>query len=128
MASAYPPETRYREHKDWFPDEVSNDREITLLLYLNPDWNDDDGGCLAIHDMDDAVHAIAPKPGRLVVFLSRLLKHEIRVNTAERRRVTLQLWLDRAKPNFTFVEQKTFLDDLEDPLAFAPDDDDDLGA
>ena len=121
MAAAYPPGTKYREHLDWFADELSNNREVTLLLYVNPGWTDADGGHLSLERPDKTRAEVAPLDGRLVVFLSRLVKHEIRPNAGRTHRITLQLWLDRAD-DAGFVEARTFLDDLEDPLAFAPDD------
>jgi hypothetical protein len=119
MAAAYPPGVSYRSHYDWFADELSNDREVTLLLYANPGWTEADGGALSVEKPGGARVEISPVAGRLVVFLSRLVKHEIRPNAGKRRRLTVQLWLDRAPA--TFTEAKTFLDDLEDPLAFDPD-------
>ncbi|KAH8062433.1 N-methylnicotinate transmembrane transporter [Aureococcus anophagefferens] len=48
QCARYPPGAPgYRAHRDWYPTEHGNDREVTLLLYLNEHWTDDDGGALS---------------------------------------------------------------------------------
>lgn len=120
MVASYPPGTAYREHVDWFPDEAANDREVTLLLYANPDYEAGDGGDLSLARPDGSRTEIAPLPGRLVVFLSRLVTHEIRANAGDSRRVAIQLWLDRAEAGFAFEEDAAFLENAGDPFDFAP--------
>lgn len=55
-------------------------REITLILYLNPQWDDQDGGelcmyCLADHTRE--TQRILPKHDRLVMFRSGRIPHAV---------------------------------------------------
>ena len=87
---------RYKSHLDWFDDEGGNHREVTCLLYLQPpDWLE--GGALSMKPPGggDAVE-IAPVAGRLVLFFARLVEHEITPAAGPRRRLALQMWLDRS--------------------------------
>lgn len=68
-------------------------RRITLILYLTPDRQPDDGGelCLFRPDEPDVeLMRIAPERGRLVVFRSELLPHA--VMPAHRPRWSLTGW------------------------------------
>ena len=68
---------------------MGNDREVTAILYLNPpDWDAQrDGGCLRCYvgaAPDDEAGAtaremvdVSPEGGRLVMFRSRDLLHEV---------------------------------------------------
>ena len=39
MVACYPPGgPMYAKHKDWYPYETSNNRELTVLLYVNDAW------------------------------------------------------------------------------------------
>lgn len=91
---------------------VNNARYLTMVLYLNgPGWLAGDGGCLRCHlsgcDDKDACDEgcrgapgtchmdIPPLGGRLAVFFSRDLLHEVR--PAWRRRWALTLWVEDAR-------------------------------
>lgn len=55
-------------------------RQITLILYLNPQWGDQDGGelcmvCLADHTKE--IQRIRPRHDRLVLFRSGLIPHAV---------------------------------------------------
>lgn len=43
-------------------------RRINVLVYLNPDWTEQDGGYLSLYRGDTAVRSIVPAFGRVVVF------------------------------------------------------------
>ena len=62
---------------------------------LPPDWLE--GGALSMKPPGggDAVE-IAPVAGRLVLFFARLVEHEITPAAGPRRRLALQMWLDRS--------------------------------
>ena len=91
-------------HKDWYDDEFGNDKEVTCLLYLQADdW--DGGGALALTPPNGGPPVeVAPRGGRLVVFLSRLVEHEIRAATGPRSRFALQLWLNRVDEGTAFED------------------------
>lgn len=63
-------------------------RRLTAILYLNPDWVPSDGGQLQIFLEDGSTRTIAPKGGRLVVFLSDVLEHAVLPSHATRYAAT----------------------------------------
>ena len=87
----------------WLSDSEQCDREITGILYLNEhDWDPErDGGilrCFVGANADDTTGStasrvldIVPAGGRLVLFDSRALLHEVR--PSYRRRAALSVWL-----------------------------------
>ncbi|MBA3696566.1 MAG: 2OG-Fe(II) oxygenase [Methylotenera sp.] len=91
----YPAGAAYKKHIDRF--KSINDgkplRQISAVLYLNPDWHDDDGGHLRLYmngDSDSEYLDILPIGSRLVVFLSDTFYHE--VLPASRDRMSLTAW------------------------------------
>lgn len=72
---------RYVRHLDAYRGAAT--RRLTVLLYLNPDWTEAQGGCLRLYpDRPQAPPLphldVAPLGGRLLVFQSRRLEHEVR--------------------------------------------------
>jgi SM-20-related protein len=89
--SWYPPGAAYQRHIDRHRD--SDARMVSSVLYLNDDWPEDAGGALRLHfDPDDSVD-IAPLGGRLVLFLSAQVEHE--VLPATRDRLSIAGWFRR---------------------------------
>jgi len=72
----------YDKHLDRFQND--NARTITIIIYLNPVWNDQLGGELRIYPIHTAPLNIIPLAGRLVCFLSAELPHEV-LNTLQLR-------------------------------------------
>jgi SM-20-related protein len=64
----------YRKHIDSFRN--NKDREFSMIVYLNPDWQQDDGGELCIHQNGHQQN-ISPSGGKSVFFRSRELEHEV---------------------------------------------------
>lgn len=64
----------------------------TVLLYLS--WQPRSGGELRVHDAPPGSGArdIAPLPGRLVVFFSQEVRHEVKVSEGERYAITQWIW------------------------------------
>lgn len=85
----YPPGAGYARHRDRFRD--SDARVVSLVSYLNPSWDEADGGQLRLHLAHGAVD-IAPLAGTTVCFLSEL-EHE--VLPARRERLSIAAWLRR---------------------------------
>lgn len=81
----YPVGTFYKRHLDQFK-ERSN-RLITLILYLNEDWQPRDGGELTIYT-EQGAKTIAPLGKRMVIFKSDVLEHEVLVTNAGRNSIT----------------------------------------
>jgi SM-20-related protein len=73
----YPTGHRYHKHMDQHKGQ--NTRKISLVLYLNPEWSEADHGelCLYPPEGDQVVESILPMPGRLAVFRSDLIPHEV---------------------------------------------------
>src|SRR5690606_10342139 len=74
----YPSGQGYKKHLDQHKDQ--RHRKISLVLYLNPDWSEADGGelCLyAAQDENQEINRILPQPGRLVLFRSELFPHAV---------------------------------------------------
>lgn len=91
----YPPGAFYRRHLDRFRDD--DRRAVSAVLYLNPDWQAQQGGALRLYLQDDAAHDILPVAGSLVVFLSADIPHE--VLPATRDRLSLTGWFRRRADN-----------------------------
>jgi SM-20-related protein len=104
----YPVGAHYVRHLDanpWRKDGVT--RRLTLLLYLNPNWEVAHGGQLRLFDVRQASVACAHPPtepaeecrnldvlplaGRMVLFQSARVEHEVLI--AEKRRFAITTWL-----------------------------------
>lgn len=91
----YPPGAFYRRHLDRFRDD--DRRAVSVVLYLNPDWQAQQGGALRLYLANDAGQDILPVAGSLVVFLSAEIPHE--VLPATRERLSLTGWFRRRADN-----------------------------
>jgi len=80
----------YQKHHDAFRD--GEGRKLSIVVYLNKNWECKDGGALILYTGD--VHAteinIAPTFGTFVVFLSEEIPHE--VLTTNRDRISVAGW------------------------------------
>ncbi len=89
--AVYDPGAIYQKHLDQFKGQ--QERQITAVLYLNDNWQQDDGGELRLY-LDESENAafidIAPLGGRLALFLSGRFYHE--VLPAQRTRISLTGW------------------------------------
>ena len=84
----YPPGAGYAPHVD--QPLGTTQRQVSLVLYLNTDWQPADGGMLRLHETDDRTLDIEPVGGRLVCFLTPGRVHE--VLTARRERLSITGW------------------------------------
>jgi len=74
--AVYPPGARYARHLDRFAD--ARHRLVSVLLYLNADWQVEDGGALRLHlEAPAAPRDVLPLGGTLVAFLSGETPHEV---------------------------------------------------
>jgi SM-20-related protein len=64
----------YARHRDAF--RGRNERRVTAIVYLNPAWEPEHGGQLRLH-IGGEPHDLEPRGGRLVVFLSEAIEHEV---------------------------------------------------
>lgn len=84
----YAPGQRYGRHLDAFRGQAN--RVLSTVLYLTEDWAEDDGGELLLEDGPEQRWRVSPQPGRLVVFLSEEVPHE--VLSARRDRYSIAGW------------------------------------
>lgn len=88
----YPPGTFYGRHLDRHRD--SDERVLSCVLYLNENWAADDGGHLRLYlpegEGGETPCHVSPDGGRLVVFLSDRVPHE--VLPARRERLSIASW------------------------------------
>lgn len=89
----YPPGAYYRTHLDAFRGQ--DNRKVSTVVYLNPEWRPVDGGELVIYEpgpepASDPVVAriVRPDRGVLVLFLSEEFPHEVLAAAADRYSLT----------------------------------------
>jgi len=78
----YLPGAFYKTHLDAFAGSLGaqRNRVLSTVLYLNPDWNDADGGELVLYHPDEPATELgrfSPRLGTLAVFLSERFPHEV---------------------------------------------------
>lgn len=86
----YPEGTFYKRHLDTFQND--DRRKLSLVCYLNDqDWKPEYGGELVIYKEENGVEkpiTIYPFPGRVVIFESQVLEHEVKPVKTERLSIT----------------------------------------
>lgn len=86
----YPEGTFYKRHLDTFQNDGR--RKLSLVCYLNEeDWKPENGGELVIYKNEDGVEvekSIYPLPGRVVIFESQVLEHEVKPVKTSRLSIT----------------------------------------
>ena len=88
--AVYPKGTFYKRHLDTFQND--DRRKLSIVCYLNEDnWLSENGGELTIYTEKEALD-ILPIPGRLVIFESQILEHEVKVVKASER-MSITGWL-----------------------------------
>ncbi|WP_372870403.1 2OG-Fe(II) oxygenase [Shewanella sp.] len=79
----YRPGAFYKKHVDAL--KGSQNRILTTVFFMNPDWQASHGGFLNLYDeQDNLLENIAPQAGRLVIFLSERFPHEVLPTTVDR--------------------------------------------
>ena len=95
--AVYSPGAFYRRHRDRFSsapqDRVRPVRAVSTVTYLDESWMPEHGGALRLYPEGRPAVDILPAPGRLVVFLSDELDHEVLLT--HRPRHTLTGWFLR---------------------------------
>jgi SM-20-related protein len=97
--AVYPPGTHYQRHLDQF--QSNSNRAISLVLYLNEDWQEADGGHLKLFVTEEEEREVDPLAGRLVIFKSGELEHEVCKTLATRYSITG--WLLHAPKDVSFL-------------------------
>jgi len=86
--AVYPKGTFYKRHLDTFQNDSR--RKLSIVSYLNDEnWLNTNGGELVIYKEDESEEVIYPLPGRVVIFESQILEHEVKeVKNSERLSIT----------------------------------------
>ncbi len=72
----YAPGHFYQKHYDAFRGEAN--RRLSLVLYLNQNWQASSGGELVLYnERSHVLHKVSPRLGTLVAFLSEEFPHEV---------------------------------------------------
>ena len=86
----YPKGTFYKRHIDTFQND--DRRKLSIVCYLNTeDWTPKNGGELVLYLNDEGQeteHVIYPFPGRIVIFESQIIEHEVKPVETERLSIT----------------------------------------
>lgn len=89
----YPIGSFYKKHLDQF--HAVPHRVVTVILYLNDSWSAEDEGALRMYfpqeDGSERIADVLPLGGRLVVFLSAEIPHE--VLPTKKERISITGWL-----------------------------------
>lgn len=94
--ACYEPGRSYQKHIDRFQGDRS--REISTVLFLNPDWTEADRGELVIYEADRpelVARRVLPQLGTIVLFRSATTPHE--VSAPRRTRYSIAGWLKCAE-------------------------------
>lgn len=83
----YPKGTFYKRHLDTFQND--DRRKLSLVCYLNESpWPKENGGELTLY-LQEGEKEILPLPGRVILFESQLIEHEVKlVKESERLSIT----------------------------------------
>lgn len=98
----YPTGTFYKRHIDLL--KLSDHRKLSFVFYLNPNWQVGDGGELLLYiDEDGAEKTISVNPllGRLVIFRSEHIEHEVAL--ANKSRYSITGWMLDQYKGTTFL-------------------------
>jgi SM-20-related protein len=75
----------YKKHIDQFRNNDS--RQYSMIMYLNDDWKEKDGGELCLHHKGK-LQNISPTNGKMVFFKSNELEHEVLLTNKPRMSIT----------------------------------------
>lgn len=90
----YPQGTFYKRHLDTFQND--DRRKLSFVFYLNDNtWKPENGGDLVLYlqqDNQEVPKAVHPLPGRVVIFESQELEHEVKP-VLQSQRLSITGWL-----------------------------------
>ena len=96
----YPPGAFYRRHFDSFRGAAN--RMVSLVVYLNRDWADSDGGKLVLYrpESGEEMARIVPRAGTLVLFMSEEIEHEVLPTHRDRASIAGWFRLNNTTANY----------------------------
>jgi SM-20-related protein len=83
--TVYPTGSFYKRHLDQFKQD--DHRKLSVIFYLNTDWKEEHGGQLRMYLPDKSLDVL-PLAGRLVIFRSDQIEHEVLPATRPRLSIT----------------------------------------
>jgi SM-20-related protein len=83
--TVYPIGSYYKRHLDQFKQD--DHRKLSVICYLNKDWKPEHGGQLKMY-LPSGNIGVLPTAGRLVIFRSDKIEHEVLPATRERLSLT----------------------------------------
>lgn len=86
----YPQGSFYKKHIDTFQND--DRRTISVVCYLNQDWQDYFGGQLKLYLKDQTLE-IFPTNGKIILFDSKSIEHEVLPVLTENKRFSITGWL-----------------------------------
>lgn len=90
----YPKGTFYKRHIDTFQND--DRRKLSIVCYLNDEsWQAENGGELVLYlkqNHKETEKVIYPFPGRVVIFESQIIEHEVRL-VLQSQRLSITGWL-----------------------------------
>ncbi len=75
----------YQKHRD--TTSVDNKRIFSFVLYLNENWQIQDGGELVGYDGAETIFTVRPYLGQLIIFRSEI-EHEVKITARDRLSLT----------------------------------------
>ncbi|MDF3026028.1 MAG: 2OG-Fe(II) oxygenase [Fluviicola sp.] len=81
--SSYEKSSFYKRHLDQFKNEKG--RKYSIVLYLNANWEKEDGGLLSLYPKGKEQVSISPLGGRMVLFRSDEMEHEVNPSFTRKR-------------------------------------------
>ncbi len=88
--AVYPKGTFYKRHLDTFQNDER--RKLSIVCYLNDaSWQNENGGELVIYT-ENGEEIINPLPGKIVIFESQVLEHEVKP-VLDNKRLSITGWL-----------------------------------
>ena len=77
----------YAKHLDVL--QGKKNRILSTVLYLNPDWQEGDGGELDVYDAngETVIATVQPRLGTMIIFLSETFPHAVRLSNTTRRSI-----------------------------------------
>ena len=83
--TVYPAGSFYKRHLDQFKQD--DHRKLSVICYLNNNWKEEHGGQLRMYLNDRSIDVL-PTAGRLVIFRSDQIEHEVLPATRPRLSIT----------------------------------------
>lgn len=87
--ASYEQKSFYKRHLDQFKGDKG--RKYSIILYLNDDWQTEDGGMLSLYPEGGRQINISPVGGRVVFFKSDEMEHEVHPSFT-RDRISIAGW------------------------------------